>query len=1415
MRINFRFLFLFLGICLILTTTVVGLHWYQSKRQYDELLRQARHAEVEHRSEDALRLYGRYLSSYPNDIDARFEVGQLLVGMRDYGGALPHFEAALRLNPQLHAARRDLAEISLALRRFADARTHLADHLLVASPDDPELHSLLAKCESELGSYEQAHQHFEKAKELAPAEPRYALELASLLTKRFNNLDRARNILDELVAADPTNASSYIARGEWLRDQASKTKSDKEVGATQSQLLSAAWHDVQQALALEPTSPQVALFAARTALATNKVAEVRNLVSAAIAANPTVPALYGSSAQLELHEKNRDGAIDILKQGLKANPGNLDLIWNLAQLEMDAGNTERVEGLVSELKLRGYPNAPVQYLQARLLFERGDWRAAVQLLESSRSLIDRNHELVKEIDLLLSACYRRTGNAEQELVGLRRAVANDPLWAPSREALADALLRAGRRQEALTEYWQIAVLPSPPTSALLSLGRMLLVDGLHAGVDTYDWSSFEEVVSALEKNESSLDEAAVLRAELMVAREQFPEAEKLLRDRISAVDTAERNQVPLPQYALISLFVRTQNWEAVDQAIQDTQKSLGDTVQLRLEQARYLIQRHGDQLDLAELEKLAEPAPHWTDAETSQIATALSSYFVSIQQDERAERLASEIATSNAGEQNISLHLLLLDIAARKNDTALMNRTLTRIKQIEGEGPMWRLGEASRLTIEAKETANEALFTEAFKHLSEAAVLRPNWSRIAAAKAQIYDAQNLDAQAVDEYLKAINLGERSPQLVSRTIMKLFQSGRYLEVDSVIRKLQEQQTPFSFQLMKVASEVSLQLEHYDRALALAKDWAADSDTPEEHLWLAHVYSITGDAEGALAAYEKAISLAPNSPSGWVALVQWHARNGDGAAAENAIHRAKQKMDPDKSLMALAQCYEAVNDFAQAKANYSAAVKKSPKDAALLQRVADFHLRTGTPNEAKPYLESLIASEGKATEPDRLWARRNLALILGASGVESEHRRAQELVEANLLKSKGALEDRRTKAILLASRTERKSLDEGINLLENVIREQSDFSLSDNFVLAELYKRIQDWGRYSRTMRGVLANGGARDSRYLRSHANTLISRGETDEAQLWLARLKEIAPQELETASIEAKLIFQSKDYKRLLSLLEQKSENDEALTWTVAIAEEAALTLLRNKQENEARPFIELATRLHARDPDDKAGIAVFYARQGDIDKALQSLSANAARVPKELALVIKAALQSSKLSDASVTTLLSTAKATLTLNPADVELQLALGDLLSWAGRWQEALAIYREVLQTEPNNIIALNNLAMVLALSRRELDTALKAVEQAILYFGPRDFLLDTRGVVLLASGKAEAALFDFERSAETRTNADLHFHIAQALYSLKRFEEAKSALTRARAGGVDANTVHPLERPQFEQLTATLSKPEAIN
>jgi tetratricopeptide (TPR) repeat protein len=151
------------------------------------------------------------------------------------------------------------------------------------------------------------------------------------------------------------------------------------------------------------------------------------------------------------------------------------------------------------------------------------------------------------------------------------------------------------------------------------------------------------------------------------------------------------------------------------------------------------------------------------------------------------------------------------------------------------------------------------------------------------------------------------------------------------------------------------------------------------------------------------------------------------------------------------------------------------------------------------------------------------------------------------------------------------------------------------------------------------------------------------------------------------------------------------------------------------------------------------------------------------------------------------------------------------LAELHDLRGDYRQAIADNVEALRQAPNNVVVLNNLAWLLALKEGgKGDEAQRLIDRAVDVAGPLPALLDTRGMVLLASGKARQAVADLEQAVAARpTTPEGYFRLARALHADQR-AGAVVVFQQAQRRGLRAENLHPLERDEYQRLRTTFTK-----
>jgi len=1180
-------------------------------------------------------------------------------------------------------------------------------------------------------------------------------------------------------------------------------------------------------LELEPDYREGLLLIARCAASKGQYERARHHAARAVELYPRSADAYLTLTGVELRAGNRQQAVTWLRDGLKLTVGDQELLASLVALLLEEGEVWEAQEMVNTLKAEPRSAPLARYLQARIDYARGRWLQASRGFEQARTQLTLQPELGRQMEYWLADCYGQMGDLRRQLAAYQRAAEIAPSWVPARLGITATLLSAGRVDEALSQLRQLVKAPNAPAAWWAQLVRALIIKNARLAPSERDWQEVENALEHAAQTDSESAQVAILRADVLVAQNRVQEAAKLLQD----AQAKNPKSVEL-WIARAGLADRQRDFDEAANLLDEAERQLGDSAALRLARASHLVRRRDD--NTAEsLRALSDDTKQLPRAEVLELWRGLAWMSFQVGDDEHANRLAQRVAQREPA--NLRTQLLMLDLAVRAKDALGMAPILREIERIQGKGPLWHYGRAVSSCLLANEGLNrKELLAQAQEHLAEARRLRPEWPRIPTLAAEIYYLQGDQDRAIEEYLQAIDLGERNPEAIRRVIGLLYRRRRYGEADHIIRRLEEEQSPFLAYFARMASELSLRLGDIDRALEIAGQVAEKSNDYRDHLWLAQVLEGVGlraksderadESESALREAEEtlrhAVELARAAPETWAALASFFVRTEQTDKVESVIAQLRHKVPAEKVPVVLARCYEAIGKPEEAQKQCGAALSAAPKDPAMVAWAAESFARMGNQPEAEKQLRRIIAGRLQAKEGLVLWARRKLANILAARGGYPNLQQALDLVERNLAAAGSSAEDQRVKGILLASHPQRRRRREAIRILETVLQGRLSLSPDDQFVLARLYMAEGDWSKAARQLK-VLVDVPTTQPRYVAAYVETLLNQGDLAKAESWLKRLEEVAPEQFSTAALRAQALFRRDQFDRAISVLKRYLDNPNSQPADRVIRLDLVASYLqRNAQPLQGTDQDQLASKLLgeaeairresvAQHPQQEILIAAILSQQGRRKEALE-LAEKAWKKADPTAIArAAAALQASGAASPDELQRIETILlAALENHKRATPLLLGLANLRVFQQQYQEAEALLREVVQSNDGNVVALNNLAVLLALQETKLNEARRLIEKAIERAGPVSHLLDSRATVYLALGKPSEALADLDAAIVEDANPTSYFHKAQVHYRAGQQEAAAEAMAKANDLGLTPSLLNPLERPAYQKLRSAL-------
>ena len=1453
--LNVRFAVILLVGSIFLAGGVHLLHYIQINHHASAILAAAEDAKKKDDLGEALRRLYNYLSLEPNDLDAREKQGLWLAEGGNDAAAYVVLEELLRSEGMQDRtdARRKLIDVAMKVGRWTDAESHLkylidqhrADHPSPAgqpsspdkSPENAELAELLAllgRCKVVMGQDQEAVKCFQESIKLQPTVLEPYMYAAQLLRIRLDRPKDADNLMAEMVRVNEKSAKAHVFYGSYFFELDSTNKAMKEAA---------------EALKIDPKELTALFLAGRCAVDQEKFDVAEGYANRSIEVAPENPDGYRLLAEIKSRSGHRDEAVKVLKKGLEATKKTKlqaygGLLWYVANMQLDSGNAAEAKSTIDEMERIKYrPEAHLDCLKARLEQSKGNWQAARVMYEKVRPDLANTPAFLKYVDFWIGLCYGQMGNIEQQLAAYRRAVALDPSLYAARLGIAEILSNSGDLDGAIQEYRQALKAGRRNAQISLALCRALVIKTLKQSPAERNWDEVNQALEAARKLAPNSVDLQLFRAEILMARNRVDDAERTLLNLRNAVPDR-----PEAWLSLAALAERQEKWEQADKYLQDAEKKLGDQVAIRLARGQYLLRRYGPEAG-PQLKKLSENCEKMSDAEQVRLWNGLVLHLIQVNDLESAQKLCLQIAKKDP--RNIRIRQVMFEMACKSQDATSilpeLERLLGEIEAVSGKGPFWLYGRAAWLTLQAKK--HPEMLDEAERCLVRAREMRPTWARLPRLAGRVNELQGEVDKAIADYVEAINLGERDPDIIRSTVQLMFKRQRFSDADALLRRMAEQQAIMSGDIYRIWTQIAMQQGDSEMAAkTVAKAIREDSKNFNDYLWLGRVYGMLAlrakeegkpqvevqQQEMSEKALRRALELEPKSPDCWVALVQLLASAGQKQKARDVVAQAQRDIPWPQSALAMAHCYEALGDTDMVKEKYKVALTAIPDNSLVIRHAAEFYLRINDFAQAEPLVKSLIDGKGKFSDSDISWARQTEALILRQRGGFANLTEAVRLIDQNLASSSASAQDRRVKARLLLADPRRAKNQEAIEILEQSIQSGETVSPEDYFGLAQLYRGRGDWAKYRAHMLKCLG-GSKPNPQHVVAHIRTLLQNGEDREAEFWLERAEKAIPDKFTKISFHGEILVVQGKVDQALTLisgfvdekdLAAKERSERTLLaasalelWAdrltkgvrapgasgvkaVSAADKVKGAELAQKAEAMYRSYVQ-------QKPKEELVLAGFLARQGRVKESLDVIDRSWSDVdPAVLAMAAWTVLRGGNASPDDMPAMQKILESALKKFNRPASLLMPTAYCCSVQGRYKEAEGFYREVLAKDPNNATAMNDLAVLLSLQGKGLDEAIKLVDRAIEITGPLGAMLDSRAMVFIAMEQPDKALADIEAAVADEASPVRLFHQARAYALAGRKSDAAESMKAATQAGLKRSMLDHAEQPVFDKLQTEL-------
>ena len=1365
----------------VLAAAAISLRQWHKSTRAEQALPAGEQAYEAGRWEEAASHLGRYLVVNSNDVRvllmyADAQLNQRPLSASNVMQAETAYRAILRLEPDNVEAVERLVEL------YAQMKGSLGDAELVASryleqQNDPNVRRLLARVMIWDGRFSEAAAELDRVIEEYPDQVDAYEQLALIAEGRPGDVNQPSSFwLGQAVAQNPNSALAYAARANahWRRGDPNQALADLDRAEKQ-----------------DLTDSDVRLRVARELMNLDQLDRAREHLKVLQSQRPTEFAVWRISAQLALRAASPEEMEEVADGGLAAlGADRWDFLPLAAELFIRSGQHERAKDCLAQMRQKDLLPAHVAYLEGMLAEREGRLRDAIRHWREAISLKfpDPLGEPSPVPHVLVASAYTRLGDLQSAINELREAVADYPSDLPSRLTLARLLVDARNWPAALEQARQVKELdPNHPEARMLemqSLARLLAVADPNLAEVKQGRRDLESRLKDLEAMGEDPSQIELLRAQLAVAEGRFAEAESLLR-RLEA----EGDQ----KVAAALLRAQLQREQGKEDEAIATLRDAVDQFPAAVEPVRrlaFLLDRLGRRQESQTVVRDAMDRVEDRQAR-KELGLLLADLYRRWEQDDQLHDWLTTLAEQFPEDIRCRRQLLMLDRVIEDQDRA--QKIVDQIKSLEGEdGWQWRYEQAKVWYMAERavpEEQRDALQSERFsritKLLEQNLLTNENDQASRMLLAATCEKAGATRLALNAYREALARSPYSVQVLTQVVGALYRANELEEAGRVLREAQQRglDGPELQRLqLQVQLPVHLQRGEFTSASGILRDFISrDAENVPANLTLALLQMRQDKFEEASALLKDLRAKNPDNLSVVATCIQLALERDNRAEAVRIADDTVERLGDASAYLLRGRVHGTLGDPNKALSDYALAIATDPERADLRVTRAEFYRSLGRMEEA-------VADARKAITQaqDNPTIQHRAILLLLTSTQRSWVEEGRAALDKALSTHPNDPQLRFLHARVQAGTGTAPGLEEARRTLREVTDEHPGLADAWEFLGNMELQRGQPDRAADIAMRGLTYRP---DSKALL----LLKARAERQQSPLLavptLRGLVEQYPEDIEILIQLVLAYIEAERPQRAIELLRARVPQlqDEDARYRCELA--LATALYEAGQRQEAKQLFEAA--MEAR-PDDAAPVlaqADLLSKDGRWAELNQLVEGWRAAHPDDIeALTSIGRVLANKPDRQSRETAENLLRVTLIHDPNALPALMVLGMLMQREERHEEAAERNERILELDPNNLVALNNLAWVRCENQDRPQDALRLADRGVRVNPNYADLLDTRGVIHHRLGNLEKAAADLTRclelmGADDPASAQAHFHLARVYLEMGRRNDALNELKQA--------------------------------
>lgn len=1361
-------LVLVLGFCAV-GATVVGLRKFNRTQRAEEGLKTGLQAYEEKRWKEAAIGLGQYLSVHQSDMEVLLKYGHAQSRIQpykreNYAQAVNAYRSVLRSEESNKEAA--LALIDLYLQGQIPNEAEAAASRFLEKNTDSQISQRLATAQVMQRKFEEAAKLLMEIVAREPAEVAPYELLAHIAQERPELLKKTpQEWIDAAVEKNPQKAQAYMLRSGFC------LRTGKRDQAIQN-LEQAARCD------LSDVNTHLAIVAAWLRLGTlEKAQEQLDILQKE---NPALPELWQLRAALVAQYKDPAKAAQTAREGLEQLGENKAVFLPYAiELFLQADDVEAARNAVEQLRKAEANRGLVCYFEGLLAERGGDWPRA---MAQWREAVVQGYT-AESVYLKLAEGAARLEDQTSAIEILRRYIGQN-----------------GRS-----------------FSARLMLARILM--------EQRQWTEASEYVAAAVRLSSDSKEAQSLqnrcRIELLATQPQSQgRVDQLLTELIAGDDSLQN------QLLALRVAMGRKDWLGVQQRLDSLKKRYGETLQIRMVEAEYCLQSEKKEQAAGILDEMikqfteaSEPvilrAAMLTEQNNNPQALALledaasrlkgqdqrkvqlwmADLYRQTEQTEKAVDLFSKMAVQNP--QDILVRRQLIAFGRETADIAQLQKWVDEIKQIEGEaGRLWKIEQVSLWMARGE---FEKMYPQAVTLMNENLAVNSDDKQSLMLLAGAHELAGNLRLAVSLYRDTLTRNPDDIDLAIAAMGAMYRAQEYRQADQLLADLlaSGHSDP---RLAQLELQGHLRQGRLDTAGELLEKMVArNTHDSSSKLSLAMLRTRSGQFDAAKKLIDELLTENPDVITSHAALADWYLRQDQKEKAIAACNDYLAQHDTVDAYRLRSQVLLALNEKEKAIADIEQLLKRAGDNADILLNVSELYGAAGLREKA---LET--SRKALAIQPDAFDTQKQMAILLLAS--PQSQREGMELLEKALTQQPRDAQLRLRKASLLLGQGAGPAAAEAVEMLNALANEYPRLELAWGYLVEWYLLNNQTGMAMDTVLRGLvglpesrallmykariealrspsvaldtlnqLARRFPADETIIEMQAQQMHRLGKTDEA---IKLLRDGVASSRSPNTVQMKLPLMEMLYQK--GTIDQAEQLYKELQQEPDISSVAMLRWLRLiSKTSAAEQSVAVFQRWYDAHPKNSS-VALLVLKD-----MLADGTAEAAKMAEQILALVQSR------------------------EPDSSEAAYGMAMLWHMTGRKLEAIPLYERALQLQPDNVVAMNNLAWILSQEKGEHAKALELADKGLALNPNYTDMIDTRGMIYFSLRQYDKAAQDFQIASNRYLDGQPSktastFHLAQCLRQLGKNEQALVELYKARDLDEKTNGLSAQEKTELAEM-----------